>query len=383
MFLRFLFALLLCSCIFDSSDLIFGLKVPLFILVMIVSILQGKTINPSKGLTNYVCWFSLLLPILSFCIGYLTNMENYDNPNLIAAIKPYLFLFLVFTLQKDNQLMSDVIKILAYALLGLSIVILIIMALYINEIVPLAVLYEFGDQYVLFSVGERSFGTFSVDKVYFHSSPMLVFSICYFINKYIIEKKKLYLLFSFIISAALLSSGTRNNMLMGIIPYFALFYVHGSNKAKRYIRILAIVVAFYALSQEFVKSLLDKSETSNDIKLGQLQDYAKPFSNIRTILLGDGLDSYFVTRHRGRVNLTELTYIELFRRFGIFMGLTYIFMMFKPAIKLIKRPNFEWLGTAYALYLFMIMSNPFFFSSNGMAILSIVLAVYFSKKCYI
>lgn len=347
---------------------------------MIVSIMQGKTKNPNTGLTNYVCCFSLFLPVLSFIIGYLTNMENYDNPNLVVAIKPYLFLFLAFTLHKDCRLQSDVIKILAYALLGLSIVMIIIMVLYITEIVPLAVLYEFGDQYVLYSVGERSYGAFSVDKVYFHSSPMLVFSICYFINKYIIEKNRLYLLFSFIISAALLSSGTRNNMLMGIVPYFVLFYVHGSNNAKRFIRILAIVAVAYALSQEFVKSLLDKSETSNDIKLGQLQDYAKPFSNIRTILFGDGLDSYFVTRHRGRVNITELTYIELFRRFGVFMGLMYIILMFKPAINLIKRRNFKWLGTAYALYLFMIMSNPFFFSSNGMAILSIVLAVNYTHK---
>lgn len=379
MLIRFLFALLILSCIFDSSDLIFGLKVPIFLVLMAYSCMSGNFSINNKRLQKYVFVFSILLPITSFIVGFLTNMENYDNPNMFGAVKPYLFLFLAFAFQKNYELQEDVIKILAYSLFGLSIATLSILILYLTEVVPCEVLYEFGDQYVLYSVGERSYGAFNVSRVYFHSSPMLVFALCYFLDTFIRKHRKIHLYMSIIISASLIFSGTRNNMIMALLPYFVLYYIHGDSKIRFRVRVCAIGAIAYLLSQELVMALFDKTETSNSTKLGYFADYEKAFSNIRTLIFGDGLDSYFHTGHRGRVNVTELTYVEMFRRFGIFGACIYLYLMIKPAKGLFRRVGYEWLGLAYSMYLVMIMSNPFFFSSNGMAILSVVLVVFYRR----
>jgi len=377
MIIRLLYFLLIVSCIFDSSDLILGLKVPIFVLLIFYSVISGKFNIGNNSLFKYVFVFSVFLPLISFSLGYVTNIENYDNPNLFGAIKPYLFLFLSFSFQSDRRLQDDVIKILAYTLLALSIAIICLLLLYLSELVPWEILYEFGDKYVLYSVGERSFGAFSINRVYFHSSPMLVFALCYFISDFIKQHQNKSLYIALFISVSMLLSGTRNNMIMGIAPYLILFYIHGERREKTRILFIAFLGAVYLVSQEFVMSLFDKSEASNSTKLGFLQDYEIAFSNIRTWIFGDGLDSYFFTKHRGRVNNSELTYFELFRRFGLFGGSMYLYLMIMPSIKLFKTNEYKWLGLAYGLYLIMIISNPFFFSSNGMIILSIVLVVCF------
>lgn len=343
------------------------------------SCMSGNFSINNKRLQKYVFVFSILLPITSFIVGFLTNMENYDDPNMFGAVKPYLFLFLAFAFQKNYELQEDVIKILAYSLFGLSIATLSILTLYLTEVVPWEVLYEFGDHYVLYSVGERSYGAFNVSRVYFHSSPMLVFALCYFLDTFIRKHRKIHLYMAIIISASLILSGTRNNMIMALLPYFVLYYIHGDSKIRFRVRVCAIGAIAYLLSQELVMALFDKTETSNSTKLGYFADYEKAFSNIRTLIFGDGLDSYFHTGHRGRVNVTELTYVEMFRRFGIFGACIYLYLMIKPAKGLFRRVGYEWLGLAYSMYLVMIMSNPFFFSSNGMTILSVVLVVFYRR----
>ena len=122
----------------------------------------------------------------------------------------------------------------------------------------------------------------------------------------------------------------RSFMIMSILPYIVMFYINGNKKIKKCVIAFSIIGFVYLLSQEVVLALFDKTETSNDTKLGMFANYDVAFSNIRTLLLGDGLDSYFYTE-RGRVNNTELTYFELLRRFGLWGTIAYIFLMFKPA----------------------------------------------------
>ena len=378
--LKILFSLLLFTCIFDPADSLVGLKVPVFVLLVGYSILSHKFSFNNKELFGYVFLFSIFLPAISFLIGYLTNTENYDDPNMFGAIKPYLFLLIAFTFQKDKKLQEDIIRIFAYELVLLSIVSIVILLLSIIEIIPFELLYEFGNNYTIYTLGERSYGLLVINRVYFHTAPMLVFALCFFLNSYHIEKRLFHLLIALLISAALLLSGTRNDMIMGIIPYFGFAYVYGSSRVKVRIVGLFSIFLIYLLSQEFVMALFDKSEGSNETKLGFISDYGNAFSNLRTLLVGDGLDSYFFVRERGRVNITELTYLELLRRFGLFGSLIYLYLMLKPAIGLLKRKNYKWMGLAYSCYLVMIAFNPFFFSSNGMVILSIVIVVFFTNS---
>ena len=181
-------------------------------ILFLYSIVLGKYSMNNRRLLSYVFLFSIVLPIVSFCIGYITNMENYDKPNLFGAIKPYLFLFFAFSFQSDIKLRNDIINIFAYSLLALSITIIILLTLFTLDLVPFEVLYSFGDQNVLYSIGDRSYGAFSINRVYFHSSPMLVFSLCYFLNEFFDQKRKVFLCMALVTSVSLFISGTRNNM---------------------------------------------------------------------------------------------------------------------------------------------------------------------------
>lgn len=378
MLIRILFSLLLISCIFDPADLILGLKVPLFVLLVGYSILKGNFSFNNRKLFNYVLLFSIILPVLSILIGMTTNSANYDYPNIFAAIKPYLFLFISFTFVNNYKLQQDIVKILSYELFLLAVVSLVVFTLNMMNIIPFELLYEFGKDYTLFAIGERTFGPFVINRIYFHTAPMLVFALCYFLNIYFKEKKIVFLLVSIIISASLFISGARNDMIMGILPYFALAYIYGSKVARMRIVVIAFIFVVYLMSQEFIMALFDKTEESNDTKIGFINNYKDSFSSLRTLILGDGLDSYFTVKGRGRVNITELTYFELLRRFGIFGTLIYLYLMFKPVFGLLRENRYQWLGLSYAMYLFMVFFNPFFFSSNGMVILSIVIVILYS-----
>ena len=124
-----------------------------------------------------------------------------------------------------------------------------------------------------------------------------------------------------------------------------------------------------------IKGMFSSIEASNNVKLGHLKSYLQEFKDWKTLLFGQGLGSYFYSGgYHGMTSNTELTYLEIIRRFGIIFGGFLIGLMFYPLLA-IKKSNFNyvWLFLAYGCYLFMISFNPFFFSSTGMIILSIVL----------
>ena len=128
--------------------------------------------------------------------------------------------------------------------------------------------------------------------------------------------------------------------------------------------------------------LLNPLEHSNSAKIALIDDYLKIFSNPGDLLFGQGLGSYHVWEAYGNLAwfVTELTYFELIRNFGLFFGIIMLLMLFYPIVSAFfidKHYMEKHIIIAYFFYLIMNMSNPNLFSSMGMLILSMIMANMF------
>ena len=381
MFLKILYIIFILTCLFDPANTLTGLKLPVFVFIVFFTLFVNlrKVIFP-KSVVRYIVIFAIIMPICSILWGWISNASGYRDESLFDIIKPYLFIFMAISLINSPQI--NICKLFSYCLLLLAITILIIFFLYVSGIVPIDLFYGFGDHYGLFTLGERDFGPITINRVYFHTSPMLIFGTFYFFDKYRTTRLIRYFLCVFLLSLALLLSGSRNNMIMAIAPFVIWVHQYGTLRVKFLsLFTLFIVFLYLLLETNIVTSLFDKTEKSNADKIGYLPIYMKIFSDPVTFVMGDGLGSYVYFPEEGYLNNTELTYFELLRRFGIFGALIYLVLMFKPVFLLYHQRQNRWMAFSLLMYLVMIFTNPFFFSSNGMLILSIVLAtIYNSNK---
>ena len=122
-------------------------------------------------------------------------------------------------------------------------------------------------------------------------------------------------------------------------------------------------------------------------------DYKDIFSDPTVFLFGQGLGSAAEWNFRGLTYLdqsfiTELTYFEIFRFYGIFFGLVIIYLMLYPILLVKKITNNEYkkyyliLLCGYTIFLFLSFFNPIYFNSIGISFLALMISTnyYLSKK---
>ena len=376
--------LFIISCVFDPADTVLGLKVPLFCLSWLVFILYTRSLNNltlPKELVFYV-FAMIFLPLLSIFYYYISNgSQPYEGFSLLKAHILISFAILLY-LSKINLLdaLSRVLTLLAIAIIIVYVVVLIYPSLYIP-------LYIVGLDTGIFSIGEREYSEdVKMWSIFFVTSPMLAISIAYYMHKAIKSQKKLlYILLAFINIFAMFIAGTRNNMLVAILLPVVLLVLN--SRYRKLISIIAIVliVAVASYFSESINAMINPEEASNKVKLDQLDDYSKIFSDPINLMFGQGLGSYtyWPSRDNAFRYITEHTYLEIIRNFGIFMGGLLIALMFYPvlyAFYMNRSFREKHIIMAYIFYLAMSITNPLFFSSLGMLILSIIIANIFIEK---
>ena len=164
-------------------------------------------------------------------------------------------------------------------------------------------------------------------------------------------------------------AGSRNNMLIAILLPLILFWTYSNKKFLiSMLYIVGFLVTIIILRDE-IFSLFDASEISNFYKLMTLNDYIYLFTNdIYSLIFGQGLGAYMDWTGRGFNFVTELTYFELIRSYGIFGALIIISLMLYPVIyAFFLKPsyNYKHIILAYICYLVMSFTNPLFFLING------------------
>lgn len=384
--LNFTLLLFLISCVFDPADKVLGLKVWLFILCWVLTLIiytrSREQMRVPLGLLIYVVLF-ILIPTLSIIWYYITNgAEPFEG---FAMLKGYILILLapLLVLNRINLLprFCAVLTVLAFVINGIFIVLQIAPELYHP-------LYAVGPSTGILFMDNRQYSSdLTLLQIYYVTSPMLVISIAYY---YSIAKScpragaKLLLWGVFAINTtAMVLAGTRNNILAAILLPIALAFIYSKNKNVGAFFSVIVVASLMAVFSDELQAFFNPTETANESKLRVLADYARAFSDPLTLLFGQGLGSYFAMESRGEVWLTELTYLEVIRNFGLFGGAIIFSLLLFPVWHAFanNRSHAEKaIAMGYTAYLVMCISNPNMFSSMGVLILSIMLGNIFLQS---
>jgi hypothetical protein len=382
--LNFALVLFFAACIFDPADRLLGLKVPLFIACWLIALascaLSREKCYVHIDLVRYTLLF-LLVPVLSVASYWAVDGgEPFEGFQLLKGYLLVTLGALLFT-QRIDALphLAALLTALALAIIGVFVTLLVAPGL----AVPLRL---FGNATGMLYLDSRDYGSGLVlSQVYFATSPMLAISVAYYYHlarvSSVTKRKLAYYAAAVVSIVAMPLAGTRNNIAVAIFLPLTLSVVYGKNRVASGIAALAFALGLVIVFFDEIAVLLNPLEFSNNLKLALLDDYANLLSQPSVLLFGKGLGSYDYWTPRGsEYFVTELTYLELFRTFGVLGALLVLALLLFPLLyAFFVRPAFTQghIVIAYAFYLVMAVSNPTLFSSLGILILAIVLANIF------
>lgn len=374
--------LLFIAAIFEPSDLVFGLKVYLFTLFCLLGVIAFFVDEnfrlPSHPQLIYVFAFALVLPAWGLLVSVVFNPGVLGTDGLMY-LKSHLFLvFCLFLTPLGLLKFGERSFIVLLVVLAHVIIVLFLVSLVVPPTFYAAILL-YGQNARLFLLGSREYAGVHFPTMYYVTSPLLVFGSAYFFQRAAeSSSRSLTVYLAFATTLALFLSGTRNNILISLmIPaYYSLFH-----RAGRVVLTVAIPTAIIA-SAGVLRSMFDPQDVSNAAKIAYLADYSTIFSVPTNLLMGQGLGARFFTTGLGEiVSITELTYFEVFRTYGVFIGVVFFLYLIYPLILLVRaRGPRHFLTVGYAAYLIESYSNPYLLSSNGMLVLGLVTAFAFLPK---
>mgnify|MGYP001263190053 FL=1 len=174
-------------------------------------------------------------------------------------------------------------------------------------------------------------------------------------------------------------AGSRNNMFAAVFLLPTLYIIFGRQRLFSLALASCLITVLVSLFAAELASFVDPNEVGNNVKLGYLSDYGAIFSDLPNLFFGQGLGAYHdFSKLSNPYFVTELTYLEVFRNFGLFFGLVILLMLLYPVVQTFKLDKSalleKYIAVAYSFYLVMCFTNPNLFSSMGILILCVVLS---------
>lgn len=375
-------------CVFDPANRALGLKEVFFLFALgmtVFRLVQAKSsFYLSKSLLVYIVLF-VGIPMLSILNTGLNGPYLYEG---LALFKGYLLILLAPILALNR---IDLIPVLAKALTVLAVIIIItrVTLQLMPDLYP--VLAGFGEQTGIVILDVRAYSdTLSMMQVYFVTSPMLVISIAWYAQRAAhagnLSSKYAALATVFLHMVGMMLAGSRNNIFMAIALPMALGFLFSRHRAIYIMIVTAFVSLLVYVFADQLRALLSPNEVSNNIKLMLVDDYSRILADPQTLMFGTGLGAYeFWNAKSAYFNLSELTYLEMVRNFGLPGALLMLVLLLWPAYKEFShRSNVAEpaLAIGWGGYLFMCISNPNLFSSMGILILSMLLGRQYLKRFY-
>jgi len=380
---RILFIFLLFILLIDPSDRIFHIKLVLFFLVFFVwiinKIITKKNISFNKD-AAFISFFFLLIPVVGIISGIIQN--TIADADFAAGIVKSFSIFILI-----NFIIDTKIPIYEYFnWVSLSIPLLIIPIYFTYLINP--VYFKNIGLYLVDAKDEaafdvRNFYGFTVVMIYYKTSALLVFPLAYFLYRFMLNRRFMYLLLSVICFAALFLSGTRGNIIAAFIVVVYLFFNHIIVNKKIIVLFISILFTIYA-GFVFISNLsFDDKDTSQDIKAGHMQSYIQLFKDKPlTLLFGEGPGSKFFSKGlNANILQSELTYLDLVRMFGIPLTIILLAILAYPLLYLSKNKlsnKHKDAVIAYYAYLFIVGTNPLLISSTG--VVAVIIMYSFIQK---
>ena len=365
LFMLFVFVLVL-----DPTGSILHLKNITFVLLVAYNMVCFRP-DFSK-LPIIVAVFSVILLSWVFATIQDVHLDTEATMGIFKAIAPLLLLLWI----REYDLLS--LARLPMVLTATLVVVLYWLAVSAEEIEAALYLYVTSNGEDTIMMAHRSFLGVEVFAMYYKSivSFILVFAFCIaaFFDR--CRRNIGIILCTVLFVQAYIISGSRTMILL---PFF-LFGVIGYRKFKdkRYFKyilypfLFVFAIAFVVL---LFMLIMEKGESSNMVKYAHLGSYWDLFSSHpQYLLFGQGPGSAFYSEgFRKMTTVTEWTYLELLRYFGIF-SLVIIYVFYRPLFQFWKHFNDD---VAYAVfwgylaYLLIAGTNPLLLSSTGMLVLLI------------
>jgi hypothetical protein len=371
--------LFILSTIFDPANKVFGLKIPLYLLCWVTGIasclLNRKELRISFMIILYILAF-IGVPLISIFNYYISNgSDPFKGFELLPGYIFISFAALIYITKVEIlKHLCIVLSILAISILTITAVILVYPEFYMPA-------YLLGSELGVFTIDNgRDYGSDVVlFQMFFVTSPMLTISIAYYFGLSITsEKYRWYFATMTAISIiAMAVAGTRNNILTAAILPFALLVLYSRQRLQTAIIVFAIFVSTVMLARNEIGALFDPNESSNSSKIIMLSDYASIFSDPMKLVLGTGLGAFDQWTEKGYNFITELTYFEIIRNYGLLLGGAMILLLIYPIVyAFLLRPSYKHknIVIGYLAYLVMSMTNPLLFSSMGMMYLALIMA---------
>lgn len=363
-------------CVFDPADQMLGSKVILFATLWGVTLLKMNRddLPLRSGLVAYVSAF-VAIPLLSILVYYLRDgQQPFEG---FGMLKGYLLVSLAVVLNLNK---IDLMPMLSAALSALAVAIIAVFAAIMIEPGLYDFLKPLGVDSGLVFLDWRDYGDVTLLQAYFVTSPMLAISAPYYFDRAMASRgrRRLWLLVLAAMSLlGMILAGTRANLVGAALLPVLIIPQYTRHPLRYTARGLAALVVLSIPILSHFQSLIDPEETGNSVKLSYLADYARMFSDPWSLLFGRGLGSYEEwTALPYRYFVSELTYFEIFRNFGIIGGLIMLGMLLFPVVEPFARDagvKRRSLAIAFSVYLFMSFWNPILFSSMGILILATLL----------
>jgi len=364
--------LLVAVVVVDPADSFFSIKTPLFFLVMLISLFYFRNISLLKPPFLLILLFvSFIVPVYGVFVFFINDASG--NPaHALAMLKAFLFFLIIIPLLLFD---SKVDKMLAYTPLLIIPVTLSIYSLFIINAGFDPELYSSIIDSNNIKLAMRDVLGIKLVMIYYLTSPLLLFSVCFFSAKYVTSGGKWNIVFIGIIVFAMYLSGARANIVMAfVLPSLIILQARSKSLEHYFLKLVSLPIAIIVITLS-VMMLSDSGEISNSIKSLHFSSIINNFTWWGDVVFGQGLGSEYYSYGKNEIIfMSELTYVEIFRQLGLFFGFLLIAVLMVPILTmLIKGMFFHWFNLAYIGYLVISATNPLLMNSTGMFVLAAAL----------
>ena len=319
---------------------------------------------------SFLIAYSLVFPVYIIVTSLVVGESSVKS--VITA--GYVWMMLLLIPIKDKYSLN-IVKPIFY---GITFIAILIDFIYLGDLLKIVSIYDnpvvtFFSKLDELHFGKGTLATFGYS-IFFKTCPLIIFP-----YSYALSKRKWG--WAGILFLAMLSSGTRANLIATIIVSGLTFVGSVKKNSTKFIRIIFIII----LGCLFMPNLINKLSDLNKLKVNFGDDlkYESAITIINVLnenslnyIFGTGVGSYFYFPARGEfVDVVELSYLDYFRQVGIIGFSIFIYFIIKPIRVLYKYK--KWVVYAYILYLAIAFTNPLLMSSTAFIAYLLIYNYYF------
>lgn len=378
--------LLWFAAIFDPVGSLYGLRYLALGLALLMALTVGLPLMYGRasrafGLREVMLFLSLLLlPTYGLLVYSWRGAGGpFDDTSYVAAgiLLATTWLFV------DARACDIGIRIAVLCLRFFAVV--IVVTYLVGAASPDAPLLAFFAEGNVALFGFREYGPLTLPYIYFLASPLLIFLLAHETQAVTNQVTTVRVLACLVATLALGLSGTRAHQLIAAlyVPVCLLLARRTGIHALAVTIGAVLLVTVLIAGSNIFGYFFDVQEANNSMKLEALDRYGDIFADPITLMLGQGFNAHewseplkqMIAVENGATK-TELTYLELFRVFGIVGAVPYIALLLIIVYRSTRLPShYAWLCPALVVMLMNSALNPYLFSTNGMLPMALVLAL--------